>query len=294
MKISVIGSGWVGENIGIGLSELGHDIIFHDISEDKIQRLREAGYRATADVKTAVLDSGVSILCVPTPNRDGSIDLTELEKATESLASSLRNQDNYHLVAVKSTVVPGTSEEVLIPILEEETGMEAGTDFGFCVNPEFMTEIADTWTDRGDFKKNFFSEDRVVIGELDEKSGDVLEEIYKPLGVPILRMDLKTAEMTKYASNCMLAAKISYWNQIFLLCEELGVDSDVVAKAAAMDDRIGEYGTVHGKAFGGKCLPKDLRAFIDFAENRIGEEAELLKAVENINRLMKKNYGVRE
>ena len=114
-----------------------------------------------------------------------------------------------HVIVVKSTVVPGTTEKVVIPILEKYTGKKAG-EFGICMNPEFLTEISGTWSTDEDTKKDFFTEDRIVIGEYDKKSGDVLEEIYEPLNKPIFRTDLRTAEMIKYASNCMLAAKISY------------------------------------------------------------------------------------
>ena len=160
------------------------------------------------------------------------------------------------------------------------------------MNPEFLTEISNTWCDDEGYKKDLFTEDRIVIGEYDKRSGKVLEEIYKPLNKPIFRTDLKTAEMIKYASNCMLATKISYWNEIFLICKELGISSQEVADIAAFDPRIGKYGSVHGKAFGGKCLPKDLKAFIDFTERF--QNVKLLKAVDAINEEMKKRFRVRE
>jgi len=192
---------------------------------------------------------------------------------------------------VKSTVVPGTTEKVVIPILEKYTGKKAG-EFGICMNPEFLTEISGTWSTDENTKKDFFTEDRIVIGEYDKRSGDVLEELYKPLNKPIFRTDLRTAELIKYASNCMLATKISYWNEIFLICKELDIDSQIVANIVGLDPRIGKYGTVHGKAFGGKCLPKDLKAFISFAEKY--RKPKLLKAVDEINEAIKEKYGVRE
>jgi UDPglucose 6-dehydrogenase len=133
----------------------------------------------------------------------------------------------------------------------------------------------------------------VVIGELDKKSGDILEELYKPLGVPIVRTDLKTAEMIKYACNCALASRISYWNEIYYICQKLRIDSNLVARVAAMDPRIGKYGTVHGKAFGGKCLPKDLKAFVSFAREQ-GYKPKLLEAVDEINERIKAEKGIRE
>jgi UDPglucose 6-dehydrogenase len=161
------------------------------------------------------------------------------------------------------------------------------------MNPEFLTEISGSWSEAEEgTKKDFFTEDRIVIGEYNKKSGDILEELYKPLGKPIFRTDLKTAETIKYASNCMLATKISYWNKIFLICKELGIDSQGVANIVGLDPRIGKYGTVHGKAFGGKCLPKDLKAFISFAKKY--RNVRLLKAVDDINEEMKEKYEVRE
>jgi UDPglucose 6-dehydrogenase len=131
-----------------------------------------------------------------------------------------------------------------------------------------------------------------VIGEYDGRSGDALERLYQPLGKPVFRVSLETAEMVKYASNCMLATKISYWNEIFLICRAINLDSSIVAEIVSLDPRIGRYGTVHGKAFGGKCLPKDLKAFISFAKRH--HTPRLLMAVDRVNELMKERYGVRE
>ncbi len=119
-----------------------------------------------------------------------------------------------------------------------------------------------------------------------------MESLYNPLNKPIFRTDLKTAELIKYSSNCMLATKISYWNEVFLICEKLGIDSQKVVDIVGLDPRIGRYGTVHGKAFGGKCLPKDLKAFITFTEKY--RNVRLLKAVDEINEEIRAKYGVRE
>ncbi len=294
MKVTVIGAGWVGGNLGRGLRNLDHDVVFHDVSEEKVEELNKNGFNATSDLGKAVRGSKVSFLCVPTPNEGGGIELGYLKEASEALSPHLQRMEDFPVVAVKSTVVPGTTRNTVLPALEEGSGLEAGEDFGVCMNPEFMTEISDSWTDEDEYERDFFSGDKVVIGENSPEAGKVLEELYEDLDAPVVKTDLKTAEMIKYACNCMLATKISYWNEIFRICEDLGIDSEVVAQTAAMDDRIGEYGTVHGKAFGGKCLPKDLRALVDFVENDLDGEAELLEAVEGINDYMKENYGVRE
>lgn len=283
-KISIIGSGWVGTAVGRGFIELGHEVIFYDVVDKDLPNF-------TRDLRHAVENSEVSFICVPTPTTREGIDLSYVEEAARGIGEVLADKDDYHVVVVKSTVVPTTTESVVIPILEECSGKRAG-DFGVCTNPEFMTEIESSWTSDREFKRDFFTEDRIVIGEYDKRSGDVLEEIYRPLNKPIFRTDLRTAEMIKYASNCMLATKISYWNEIFLLCKELGIDSHEVARIVSMDPRIGKYGSVHGKAFGGKCLPKDLKAFIAFAEKY--RPLKLLKAVDEINEEMRREYGVRE
>jgi len=261
-RISIIGSGFVGQVIGKGFLRLGNRVIFYDIVDKDL------------------------------PNFTSYI-----KEATMNTAIVLSRKRGYHLVVVKSTVVPGTTEKVVIPILEEYSGKSVREgEIGVCMNPEFLTEIESSWTDKIDYeiiyKKDFFTEDRIVIGEYNKRSGDILAGLYSALNKPIFRTDLKTAELIKYASNCMLATKISYWNEIFLICKELGIDSQVVANIAGLDPRIGKYGTVHGKAFGGKCLPKDLKAFVAFAERY--REVKLLKAVDEINEAMRERYGVRE
>ena len=287
MKISIIGSGVVGKTMGFGFERLEHEVIFYDIDENVIKELSRE-HKATNDL-SAVKDTDISFICVPTPYISG-LGFDSSYIATEGIAEALKSKDEYHLVVIKSTVLPTTTERVVIPILRKYK--KVGKEIGICTNPEFLTEIADTWTNDEGYKKDFFTEDRIVIGEYDKKSGDILESLYNPLNKPIFRTDLKTAELIKYASNCMLAAKISYWNEIFLICKELGIDSQEVANIVALDPRIGRYGTVHGKAFGGKCLPKDLKAFVSFAEKH--HKTKLLKAVDDINEEMKNKYGVRE
>lgn len=286
-KVSIVGSGWVGTAIGKGFIGTGYEVIFYDIVRKNLPNF-------TKDIYYAIKNSDVSFICVPTPTASDGIDLSYVKAATTNIGKALANKTGYHLVVVKSTVVPGTTEEVVIPLLEDYSGKSAREgEIGVCMNPEFLTEISESWTNEEAYKKDFFTEDRIVIGEYDKKSGDVLEELYKPSGnKPIFRTDLKTAELIKYASNCMLATKISYWNEIFLICNELSVNSQAVADIVGLDPRIGKYGTVHGKAFGGTCLPKDLKAFVSFVAGY--HNVKLLKAVDAINDEMREKYGVRE
>jgi UDPglucose 6-dehydrogenase len=292
-KISILGSGTVGTIVGKGFEKLGNRVTFYDIDEKRVQKLLKSGSHATKDLDQTINESDISFICVPTPTRRGKIDMSYIRSITGSLGRSLKNKGNYHVVVVKSTVVPTTTEKTIIPLLEKNSGKKAGRDFGICVNPEFLTEIHESWTRNSSYIRDFFSEERVVIGEFDKRSGDKVQKMYEPLKVPIIRTDLKTAEVIKYACNCALANRISYWNEIYYICQKLGIDSNIVANVAGLDKRIGKYGTVHGKAFGGKCLPKDLEAFISFSKE-IGYSPNLLKAVQEINERIKKEKGVRE
>jgi len=289
----MLGSGVVGMSVGSGLSQINHKVIFYDIDHNRIEVLRSHGLNATDDINAAVLSSRVSFICVPTPTVRRQIDLSYIKSVSRKLADALKMKEGYHLVVVKSTVLPTTTEKVVIPILKRYSGKKIGRHVGVCVNPEFLTEIHSSWTYDRSLVRDFFSEPFIVIGEYDRRSGDTLQEIYRHLKSPVVRTDLKTAEMIKYASNCALASKISYWNEIFLISKRLDINSELVASTVAMDQRIGKYGTVHGKAFGGKCLPKDLRAFIGFSK-RIGHNPRLLSAVEEINLRMALEYGIRQ
>jgi UDPglucose 6-dehydrogenase len=291
--ISILGCGVVGMTLGTGLLKLGHNVVFYDIDESKIQECRRNNLDATLSINEAIEKSDVSFICVPTPTNRGKIDLSYVRKIVKSLARALKSKQTYHLVVVKSTVTPMTTEETVVPIIEKYSRKKIGTEIGVCVNPEFLTEIHRSWTHSKQFVRDFFSEPVIIIGGVDRRSGNYLESIYAKLKRPTVRMNLRTAEMAKYAFNCALASRISYWNEIFYICQTLGIDSTIVAQTASLDERIGKYGTIHGKAFGGKCLPKDLRAFITFAKDH-GYNAELLKAVEHVNERIKADKGARE
>ncbi len=292
MKVAIIGSGVVGQGTGCGLSQLGHEVIYWDNNPKKLSELYRKGNLVGATLESTILTTDLCFICVPTPYKDG-IDLSYLKDATLHIAGALRERDNWYLVVVKSTVIPKTTEDVVLPILKD-----ANVNFGLCMNPEFLTEINTSWTDDTRFKRDFWCKERIVIGELDKKSGDVLEELYKPIGAPIYRTDLKTAEMSKYAANCMLATKISYWNEIGEVCKELGINSNLVAEITSLDQRIGKYGTIHGMAYGGKCLEKDIGAFTDAFrktdELGYAEYPSVLNETRSMNDYMKDKYGVRE
>jgi UDPglucose 6-dehydrogenase len=292
MKISIIGSGVVGGQIGKALIS-NNDVIFYDPDKKVVEKLKSNGYNATLDLKHALENSEISLIAVPTPNKDNKIDLSFIREVSKECGKQLKNKKGFHTFIFKSTIIPGTTENIIIPLIEEYSAKKNGKDFGVIFNPEFLTEISHTWTNDKEFEKSPFTEERIIIGEgLDKKAGDKAEQLFKQFNVPIFRTDYKTAEFIKYASNCCLLSKISYWNEIFLMCQKLGIDAQYVANIVAMDKRIGRYGSVLGKAAGGKCLEKDTLAFLDFIKNH--HDSKLIQAAADINIEMAKRYGKRE
>lgn len=294
MNVSVAGTGYVGLVTGAGLAEKGHNVVCVDVVKEKIDAInsgkspiyekgledilkKNAGktLTATADMKGAVTGSDMTFICVGTPsNIDGSLDLSHVNKVAEDIGSILPVKDGYHVVVVKSTVLPGTTEKKIIPLLEKASGKKAGRDFGVASNPEFLRESVAV--------EDFMKPDRIVIGALDAKSGDAVQELYKNFDAPIVRTDIKTAEMIKYASNSFLAAKISYINEIGNISKKLGINVYDVARGMSLDHRIGPYFLSAGLGWGGSCFPKDLKAII-YESKELGYEPALLEAVRSVN-----------
>jgi len=287
--ISIIGLGYVGLASALGFGLKGHKIIGIDSDQDKVrlingktvpiyekgmvEALASAEISATTDYKQ-VLASEMTFICVDTPSdEDGVIFLGSIKKSTEQIVDTLQDKGDYHLVVIKSTVVPMTTEEIIIPIMKAKAGVR-GRDWGVCVNPEFLRE--------GRALEDFLHPDRIIIGEGDRKSGDLLQELYSDFEAPILRTDLRTAEMIKYASNAFLATKLSFINEIGNLCKKMNIDVYQVAGGMGYDERIGRKFLNAGIGFGGSCLPKDLRALIAKAR-QIGYEPRLLEEVLRLN-----------
>lgn len=278
MKLSIIGAGVIGQATGIGLSIKGHSVIFYDVDREKLVVLEEKGYNVCNEIWQAVNAADVVFVCVPTPTVNGEMDLSFVQNAVMEIGKALSALDGYKVIAVRSTVLPSTTRCKVVPMLEKYSGLRAGKDFGVCVNPEFLRERYAL--------EDFLNPSRIVVGELDKRSGDLLAEIYSVFDAPLIRTDMDTAEMIKYVSNLFLAAKISFFNEMFLVCQKLGIDSNIVGKAVSMDPRIGEYGVYGGSPFDGKCLPKDLEAFLSFVKS-LGLNPELLDAVHSINEKMR-------
>jgi UDPglucose 6-dehydrogenase len=293
LHISIIGTGYIGSVTGACLAEMGHEILFVGRDTQKLdliksgkspifepgldQLLRENLKRisTTADIADAVMNTEITFICVGTPPRsDGSSDLSQIETVSRSIGKALRSDTKYHTIVTKSTVLPGTIENLIIPILEKESGKKACVDFGIASNPEFLKE--------GTAVEDFFKTDRVVIGAQDQKSSNVLEKLYAPLKVPIFSTTLRTSEMIKFASNAFLATKISFANEIGNLCKELGIDSYSVFEGVGLDTRINPKFFRSGIGFGGSCFPKDVCALIAHAKSK-GINLKVLASVMAIN-----------
>ncbi|MFH0928958.1 MAG: nucleotide sugar dehydrogenase [Candidatus Aenigmatarchaeota archaeon] len=293
-RISIIGSGYVGQGTGKGFAEK-NNVIFYDINKKTLDGLKGEGFSTTDSLEQAIKGSDISLVAVPTPSTKEGIDLSCIRQVTEDISRILADKEEPHVFIFKSTIVPGTIENVIIPSLEKHSNKKANVDFGVVFLPEFLTEIAHSWTDDSEYKRDFRTEDKIIIGEgSNKKFGDMVEPLFKHLNTPIIRTDYKTAEIIKYANNLRLATAISFSNEMYQICGKLGIDGQKVAEIVAMDKRIGKYGSVCGKAFGGKCFPKDLRAMIGFVENNTDHDPVLLRAVESVNETMKEKHGVRE
>ncbi len=293
MKISVIGTGYVGTVSAACFAELGHEVICVDIDQSKIDQInagippiyedglsgllkKHAGksLSATSDYEFAVNNSDVSFISVGTPSDShGNIDLSIVRAASASLGDSIKKKKGYHVVVVKSTVVPETTEKVVLPILEEHSGKSL-EEFGIAMNPEFLRE--------GKAVYDFMHPDKIVVGSLDKRAGNIVASLYKGIKCEITRTNLRTAEMIKYANNAFLATKISFVNEMGNICKELGIDTYEVMKAVGRDFRIGPHFLNSGAGFGGSCFPKDVKALIGKASG-IGYEPVLLKSVIEVN-----------
>jgi len=275
VNISVFGLGYVGTVSAGCLAKDGHHVLGVDPAANKVELInrgqspiiepeigeivasavKDGRLRATDDVVRAVQETDVSFVCVGTPSRtNGNLDLGYIRRVCEEIGQVLRNKAGWHLVVIRSTVLPGTMRDMVVPVLEQESGKKAGTDFGLCHNPEFLRE--------GTAVNDFHFPPQTVIGELNKASGDVLARLYERIPAPMVRTELETAEMLKYVNNSWHALKIGFANEIGNLSKAFGVDAHAVMKIFCQDTKlnISPAYLMPGFAFGGSCLPKDLRA----------------------------------
>ena len=283
MKISVAGSGYVGLVTAIGWADKGHDVTCIDIDENKVSLINskkspfyekgvneklEALDIAASSSFDSVKDSDMVFIAVGTPSLpSGEIDLSYIKSCSASIADNLPTA-KFPIIILRSTVIPGTTEDVMIPILEKN-GLKAKLDFGVAMMPEFLRE--------GTALSDFSSPDRLVMGPSDEKTRKILEGLVRDFDCPKLFTNIKTAELIKYASNAMLATRVSFTNDFARICHECGADIDHVMKGTGLDSRIGERYLVAGPGFGGACLPKDVSALAQFSDSK------LMKAVLEVN-----------
>lgn len=307
MKISVMGTGYVGLVSGTCLAERGHQVTCIDIRSEVVQEInagrppihevgldnllrsaRDTGRLcATTDAKTAILDSDVTLICVGTPTVDGRMDMSQIVAAAKEIGSALANKPGYHVVAVKSTVLPGTTEGPVKAAIESHSGKKVGDGWGLCMNPEFLRE--------GRAVEDFRVPDRIVVGATDSMTAEVFLNVYAEFACPKLVTTPRTAEMIKYVSNSLLATMISFSNEIGNMCSAVpGVDARLVWKGVHLDRRLtpidGQVGGAagvteylwHGLGFGGSCFPKDVAALRSFGRT-VGEQTRMLDAVLDIN-----------
>jgi GDP-mannose 6-dehydrogenase len=230
-------------------------IIEVDIAEIIREAVASGRLRATNDPAMAIEQTELSFVCVGTPSQpNGNLDLRYIRRICEQIGEALKSKSTRHVVVIRSTVLPGTMHKTVIPTLEEASGKKAGADFGVCINPEFLRE--------GSAVKDFRFPPKTVIGELDAASGDLLASLYEGLDSPLVRTDLETASMVKYVDNSWHALKIGFANEIGAVSKAFGIDSHAVMDIFCRD-RVLNISTAYlspGFAFGGSCLPKDLRA----------------------------------
>jgi GDP-mannose 6-dehydrogenase len=293
LAISVFGLGYVGSVSAACFAHVGHRVIGVDVSTAKVEALSEgrspivearmsellaeghrAGLlRATTDSATAIRESEVSFVCVGTPSlRSGKLDLSYVERVVREIGAALKQKKSHHVVVLRSTVLPGTTESLVIPAVEQASGLHAGMDFSVCYNPEFMRE----GTAVADFHQPPFT----ILGARDAKELAPLRELYKTVPGPVFETSIAAAEMVKYVSNAFHAVKVGFANEIGTLCKYLGVDTEVVTRIYTSDTKLNVSPAYlsPGFAFGGSCLPKDLRA-LAYKAKELDIELPLLESV---------------
>ena len=298
MKISVFGMGYVGCVSAACLADQGHDVIGVDINRDKIElinigkspiieegmndlvnRVVESGkLKASFDAKQAINETDLTMITVGTPSRDnGDLDLTYVQRVATKIGQLLANKDSFHTIVMRSTVLPGTTEEMLIPAIEEASGKKVYVDFDVFFNPEFLRE--------GSSIKDFYNPPFTVIGAQDTGATAKLDELYGFLDAPIYKTSLKAAEMLKYINNTFHGLKVAFANEVGRLCKRIGVDSHEVMHLFCQDTKqnLSEYYLKPGFAFGGSCLPKDIRA-LKYKSKSIDAHTGVIDAIMDSNR----------
>jgi GDP-mannose 6-dehydrogenase len=293
MRISVFGLGYVGTISAVCLAKDGHDVFGVDIYQPKVEMINDGKspiieseigdiinevtgkgrLRATTSGHEAVSETVISLVCVGTPSQDnGNLDLSYVERVCGEIGTTLARKENYHVVVIRSTMLPGSTHEVVIPTLERTSGKKVDIDFGVCVNPEFLRE--------GTAVYDFYHPPKTVIGTDDDRAANLVQTLYHQLPGPKIHTSIRVAEMVKYADNAWHAVKVCYANEIGNLCKEMQIDSHEVMDIFCQDTKLNlsPYYLKPGFAFGGSCLPKDVRA-LTYKGKMLDLELPLLNAV---------------
>lgn len=299
MKLSVFGLGYVGCVAAACLADAGHDVVGVDVNPTKVEIINSgkspiiedgigeliakvvaAGrLSATTDSARAIRDSDISLVCVGTPsNQNGSLHLRHVEGVCSEIGAALKHKNARHIVVIRSTMLPGTIENTVVPVLEETSGKQAVKDFGICINPEFLRE--------GSSLKDYHAPPFTLIGADDEVTSSAVQSLYADIKAPVFVTSLKTAEMVKYVCNCFHALKVTFANEVGNICKALQIDSHEVMQVFCQDTKLNlsPYYLKPGFAFGGSCLPKDLRA-INYKAKELDVEVPVLSAILPSNRL---------
>ena len=299
MKISIFGLGYVGSVSAACFAKEGHEVLGVDVNSTKVEIINrgqspivEEGIneligemvsakrlRATTDAAQAVRETEVSLVCVGTPsNTNGSLDLGYIKRTCQEIGAALETKREPHTVVMRSTMLPGSMEQVVVPALEVYSGRKAGRNLGVCINPEFLRE--------GTSLKDFYAPPFTLIGCDDEDTAALVRRLYSNIKAPLYVTSLKAAEMVKYACNCFHALKVTFANEIGNICKGLQIDSHEVMEVFCQDTKLNlsPYYLKPGFAFGGSCLPKDLRA-INYKAKELDVEVPVLSSIMQSNRL---------
>ncbi len=307
MKIGIFGLGYVGAVSAGCLASDGHEVIGVDPNTTKVDLINqgvtpiiekeigemvnktvtEGRLRATTDVGEAVSGTDISLICVGTPSQpNGNLDLSYVRRVCEEIGAALSEEETFHVVVARSTMLPGSMRKLVIPTLEESSGKQAGVDFGVCNNPEFLRE--------GTAVYDFYNPPKTVIGETDKRSGDLLATLYAKLDAPLIRTEVETAEMVKYTDNVWHALKVGFTNEIGNICKVVGIDGHGVMDIFCQDTKLNlsPYYMKPGFAFGGSCLPKDVRA-LTYKARSMDVDVPILNAIMPSNaRQVEKGLGM--
>jgi len=293
LKISIFGMGYVGAVSAGCLAKDGHSVIGVDPNRTKVDLINQGQtpiiekdigemiaatvkdglLHATDDVRHAVLNTDMSLICVGTPSQlNGNLDLSAVRKVCEQIGAAIKEKKDFHVVVARSTMLPGSMRSVVIPALEEASGKKAGVDFGVCNNPEFLRE--------GTAVYDYYHPPKTVIGETDERAGELLLKLYEKMDAPMVRTSVETAEMVKYTDNTWHALKVAFANEIGNVCKAVGIDGHEVMEIFCQDTKLNlsPYYMKPGFAFGGSCLPKDVRA-LTYKARALDLELPLLNAI---------------